>query len=101
VAKAARLIADDTRTNPLLHQHPAIADLGIRAYAGRPLITTDGALSDIESQCNFRIVRSGALLQRLGDDGTIAWDELAKTAGMVGSPRSTGRRPRQSDERAG
>jgi len=101
VAEAAPLIDDDTRTNPLLHQHPAIADLGIRAYAGRPLITTDGALSDIESQCNFRIVRSGALRQRLGDDGTIAWDELAKAARLFGRPRSTGRGPRQCDERAG
>ena len=42
VAEAAPLIVDDARTHPLLHQHPAIADLGIRAYAGMPLITTDG-----------------------------------------------------------
>ncbi len=42
VAEAAPLIVDDARTHPLLHQHPAIADLGVRAYAGMPLITTDG-----------------------------------------------------------
>jgi hypothetical protein len=35
----------------------------------------------------FIIVRSEALRQRLGDDGTIAWDELAKKAGIVWQPQ--------------
>jgi signal transduction histidine kinase len=42
VAAAAPLIIDDLRTHPLRHQHPAIAELGMRAFAGMPLITTDG-----------------------------------------------------------
>ena len=42
VAEAAPLIVDDSRAHPLLQDHPAIADLGMLAYAGMPLITTDG-----------------------------------------------------------
>jgi signal transduction histidine kinase len=42
VAAAAPLIIDDVCTHPLLHDHHPIAELCVLAYAGMPLITSDG-----------------------------------------------------------
>jgi signal transduction histidine kinase len=42
VATAEPLIVGDARTHPLLHDNPAIADMGVVAYAGLPLITSEG-----------------------------------------------------------
>ena len=42
VAQAMPLIVDDARTLPLLHDDRPIDDSGVRAYAGMPLISTDG-----------------------------------------------------------
>ena len=42
VTAAAPLIVDDARSQPLLRQYPTLPDLGLRAYAGMPLITPAG-----------------------------------------------------------
>jgi GAF domain-containing protein len=43
VAASGRpLIVTDTRDDPILAVNPAVTELGIRAYAGIPLITPDG-----------------------------------------------------------
>ena len=42
VATAEPLIVNDARHHPGFTGHPAIADLGVIAYAGMPLTTTDG-----------------------------------------------------------
>ncbi|MGQ0732095.1 MAG: GAF domain-containing protein [Acidobacteriota bacterium] len=41
-SSAAPLIVGDARTEPAFAGHPAIADLGVVAYAGMPLTTVDG-----------------------------------------------------------
>ena len=42
VASQEPLIIDDARTHPLVHDNLAIPDLKVVAYAGIPLITSDG-----------------------------------------------------------
>ena len=42
VASGKPLIVEDARANPLVQRNPAIELLGIAAYAGIPLTTTDG-----------------------------------------------------------
>jgi GAF domain-containing protein len=42
VAKRRPLIVDDARTDPILHGNPAVLDLGLVAYAGIPLIVSEG-----------------------------------------------------------
>ena len=42
VSSAAPLIVADARTDAAFAGHPAIADLGVVAYAGMPLTTADG-----------------------------------------------------------
>ena len=42
VAAGAPLVIADARAHPLVHDNPAITDLGIVAYAGFPLIAPDG-----------------------------------------------------------
>jgi GAF domain-containing protein len=42
VATARELVVNDARAHPLLCGNMAIQDLGIVAYAGAPLVTTDG-----------------------------------------------------------
>lgn len=44
VASAAPLIIDDARRHALLHDHPAVHDLGVAAYAGVPIVTQSGAV---------------------------------------------------------
>jgi GAF domain-containing protein len=36
------LIVEDARTNPLVRLNPAVAEMGIVAYAGIPLVTSEG-----------------------------------------------------------
>lgn len=42
VASREALVVDDTRAHPLLHDHPAVRDGGVLAYAGVPLLDTYG-----------------------------------------------------------
>ena len=42
VASGAELIVEDARTDPRVEGHPAIAELGVVAYAGIPLSSTAG-----------------------------------------------------------
>ena len=42
VAKGRPLIVGDARTDPVLHDNPAVLDLGLVAYAGIPLIVSGG-----------------------------------------------------------
>jgi GAF domain-containing protein len=42
VATGRPLIVEDARTNPLVQLNPAVQELGIVAYAGIPLVTSDG-----------------------------------------------------------
>ncbi|MGI8549877.1 MAG: diguanylate cyclase [Dehalococcoidia bacterium] len=42
VASGKPLVIDDARQDPILRHNPAIPDLGVVAYAGVPLTTTDG-----------------------------------------------------------
>jgi GAF domain-containing protein len=42
VASREPLIVDDTRAHPLLSDHPAVRDGGVLAYAGIPLIDSNG-----------------------------------------------------------
>jgi len=42
VATGKPLIVEDARTNPLVKLNPAVQELGIVAYAGIPLVTSDG-----------------------------------------------------------
>jgi hypothetical protein len=42
VAKGEPLVVEDARTDPLLHNHPAVVDGTVVSYAGIPLITRDG-----------------------------------------------------------
>lgn len=42
VATGKPLIVEDARTNPLVRLNPAVEELGIVAYAGIPLVTSDG-----------------------------------------------------------
>lgn len=42
VTRRRPLIVGDARTDPLLRHHPAVLTLGVVAYAGIPLITSDG-----------------------------------------------------------
>ena len=42
VASVEPLIVDDTRTHPLLQPDSAIVDPGMMAYAGMPIVTSDG-----------------------------------------------------------
>ncbi len=42
VASRERLIVDDAREHAILHDNPAIRDMGVVAYAGIPLIDGDG-----------------------------------------------------------
>ncbi len=41
VASGAPLVVGDARAHPLVHDNPAILDLGVIAYAGIPLFTSD------------------------------------------------------------
>lgn len=53
VAVNAPLIIDDARLHPVVRDHPAIAQLGIAAYAGVPVVTQDaqpiGALCVVDT----------------------------------------------------
>lgn len=42
VATASALVVTDAALHPLLRDNPAIPEFGVRAYAGMPLVTTDG-----------------------------------------------------------
>jgi len=42
VATGKPLIVEDARTNPLVRLNPAVEEMGIVAYAGIPLVTSDG-----------------------------------------------------------
>jgi len=42
VATGKPLIVEDARTNPLVRLNPAVEELGIVAYAGIPLVTSEG-----------------------------------------------------------
>jgi PAS domain S-box-containing protein len=42
VSRAAPLIVSDARTEPLLRSNPAIRDIGVVAYAGIPIESSDG-----------------------------------------------------------
>jgi signal transduction histidine kinase len=42
VARERPLVIEDARAHPLVHDNPAIQDLGVVAYAGIPLVTSDG-----------------------------------------------------------
>jgi GAF domain-containing protein len=42
VASGKPLIVEDARTNPLVQLNPAVEELGIVAYAGIPLVTSEG-----------------------------------------------------------
>lgn len=42
VSRAAPLIVSDARENPLVHDNPAIGDIGVVAYAGIPIQSADG-----------------------------------------------------------
>jgi GAF domain-containing protein len=42
VASREPLVVDDTRAHPLLADHPAVRDGGVLAYAGIPLIDSNG-----------------------------------------------------------
>ncbi len=42
VATGKPLIVEDARTNPLVQLNPAVEELGIVAYAGIPLVTSEG-----------------------------------------------------------
>ena len=42
VATGKPLIVENARTNPLVKLNPAVEEMGIVAYAGIPLITSDG-----------------------------------------------------------
>jgi GAF domain-containing protein len=42
VATNKPLIVEDARSNPLVRLNPAVREMGIIAYAGIPLVTTDG-----------------------------------------------------------
>lgn len=63
------LIVPDAREHPGLRDNPAVADLGIVAYAGVPLITDDGfalgSLCAIDSQPRFWTAEQVALLTDL------------------------------------
>ncbi len=51
VAERAPLVVDDLREHPALRDHPAVTELGIRAYAGTPL--HDGAGQVLGALCAF------------------------------------------------
>ena len=42
VASGKPLIVEDARANPLVRLNPAVKEMGIVAYAGIPLVTSDG-----------------------------------------------------------
>ena len=42
VATGRPLVVEDARNNPLLKLNPAVEEMGIVAYAGIPLVTSDG-----------------------------------------------------------
>ena len=42
VATGKPLIVEDARSNPLVRLNPAVREMGVIAYAGIPLVTTDG-----------------------------------------------------------
>jgi GAF domain-containing protein len=42
VASGKPLIVEDARANPLVRLNPAVQEMGIIAYAGIPLVTSDG-----------------------------------------------------------
>ena len=42
VASRQPLVVSDARHHPTLHTNPAVTELGVAAYAGAPLITSDG-----------------------------------------------------------
>jgi GAF domain-containing protein len=42
VASGEPLIVSDSRKNPLVMNNPAVSELGVIAYAGMPLTTTEG-----------------------------------------------------------
>ena len=42
VGGAADLIVPDAREHPVLREHPVITEIGVQAYAGIPLVSSDG-----------------------------------------------------------
>src|SRR5512145_2434381 len=69
VASGEALVVEDTRRHPLLRSSPAVRELGWIAYAGVPLITSQGyvlgTLSVIDSMPRLWSERDVALLRDL------------------------------------
>jgi len=81
VAAGAPLVIPDARAHPLVHDNPAIAELGIVAYAGFPLIAPDGHV--LGSLCAIDDApRDWAAtdLTLLGDLAALATTEIAHRA---------------------
>jgi GAF domain-containing protein len=79
VASAAPLVVPDSRTVPWLRDNGALADLGIVAYAGIPLLADDGravgALAAIDREPREW---SEADLAQLDDSAALAQSELGR-----------------------
>jgi GAF domain-containing protein len=77
VAAGRPLIVGDTRTDPVLASNAAVVEFGVAAYAGIPLVTTDGYAVGALCVLDF-VVRDWtddrvAILARLAD---ITMDEI-------------------------
>jgi PAS domain S-box-containing protein len=89
VARGAPVVIADAANDPRARDHPAVRDFGVRAYAGVPLTTPDGAL--LGALCAIddapHAWRSEDLA-RLGELATVAQAELAqRTSIAAAGPR--------------
>lgn len=86
------LVVEDAREHPLVADNPAIADLGVVAYAGIPLVTADGhaigTLCVIDSQPRRWSAEQIELLSSLAD-AAMGAVETCTAAGRAAAPPPT------------
>ncbi len=81
VASGAPLVIGDARVHPLVQDNPAIADLGVVAYAGSPLVAPDGhALGSLCAIDDAPRDWAAADLALLADLAALATTEIAHRA---------------------
>lgn len=77
VASRSRFVVDDARSHPLVHDHPALRELDVVAYAGQPLETSSGhvlgALCVIQREPRHWTAEE---LDTLGDLAALALTEI-------------------------
>ncbi len=81
VATGAPLVVADARVHPLVRDNPAIAELGVVAYAGSPLVAPDGhALGSLCAIDDAPRDWAAADLALLADLAALATTEIAHRA---------------------